>query len=387
MTVTTDRAIRVLVVDDTADLRFLLRMALGSESDIDVVGEAGDGREAVEAARRHRPDVMLLDLAMPVMDGLEALPLVRAASPGTQVVILSGFEATSMAASASAAGAAAYVQKGAAPDVIIGCVRRVARPDSPLPVQRATPPPRVPDDDDEREVTRLRAAIRSTAHELRNPVAALLGAAQTLSTKSDRLPVQTRTDLLAAIDRQARVLDRLTADLLAASRAELGVLEVEPERVLLLPVLGAAAATSSSVSVDCPPELVVDVDPVRLDQMIGNLLTNAQKYGAAPIWLTATAQGDLVAVEVSDRGPGVPADFQPMLFQQYARARGTRRAGTGIGLYLVRTIAEQHGGSAWFRPHPKGGAVFGFSVPRGRDPEDAERPAPRPGAGRSMTLG
>lgn len=370
MTVATTAAaaIRVLVVDDTADLRFLLRMALGSEEDIDVVGEAGDGREAVEAARRHRPDVMLLDLAMPVMDGLEALPLVRAVSPGTQVVILSGFEATSMAASASAAGAAAYVQKGAAPDVIIGCVRRVARPDAPLPVQSAVSLALVPDED-EREVTRLRAAIRSTAHELRNPVAALLGAAQTLTTKSDRLSAQARADLLAAIDRQTRVLDRLTADLLAASQSELGVLEVEPERVTLLPVLAAAASTSSYVSVDCPPDLVVDADPVRLDQMIGNLLSNAQKYGAAPIWLTATAtataQGDLVAVEVSDRGPGVPVDFQPMLFQQYARARGTRRAGTGIGLYLVRTIAERHGGSAWYRPHPKGGSVFGFSVPRG----------------------
>lgn len=364
MTVTTAAAIRVLVVDDTADLRFLLRLALGSEEDIDVVGEAGDGREAVEAARRHRPDVMLLDLAMPVMDGLEALPLVRAVSPGTQVVILSGFEATSMAASASAAGAAAYVQKGAAPDVIIGCVRRVARPDAPVPVRRSMPVALVPDDD-EREVTRLRAAIRSTAHELRNPVAALLGAAQTLTATSDRLSVQARADLLGAIDRQTRVLDRLTADLLAASQSELGVLEVEPERVTLLPVLAAVAATSSYVSVDCPPDLVVDADPVRLDQMIGNLLSNAQKYGAAPIWLTATAQGDLVAVEVSDRGPGVPADFQPMLFQQYARARGTRRAGTGIGLYLVRSLAERHGGTAWFRPHPKGGSVFGFSVPRG----------------------
>lgn len=366
MTVTTPSAIRVLVVDDTADLRFLLRMALGTEADIDVVGEAGDGREAVEAARRHRPDVMLLDLAMPVMDGLEALPLVRAVSPGTQVVILSGFEATSMAASASAAGAAAYVQKGASPDVIIGCVRRVARPDAVLPVQRPVPVASpVVVDDEESEVSRLRAAIRSTAHELRNPVAALLGAAQTLTAKSDRLSAQAQADLLAAIDRQTRVLDRLTADLLAASQSEIGVLDVAPEPVTLLPVLAAAASTSSYVSVDCPPDLVAHVDPVRLDQMIGNLLSNAQKYGAAPIWLTATTQGELVAVEVSDRGAGVPADFQPLLFEQYSRAPGTRRAGTGIGLYLVRTLAERHGGSAWFRPHPKGGAVFGFSVPRG----------------------
>ena len=362
MTVAAPAAIRVLVVDDTADLRFLLRMALGSEEDMDVVGEAGDGREAVELARRYRPDVMLLDLAMPVMDGLEALPLVRAASPGTQVVILSGFEASSMAASASAAGAAAYVQKGAAPDVIISCVRRVARPD-------ALPPARpvltaVPSLEPDAEVERLREAIRSTAHELRNPVAALLGAAQTLSRKADRLSPQAHADLLAAIDRQARVLDRLTADLLAASQSDLGVLEVQSESVVLLPLLAAAAATSSYVSVDCPPDLVVRADPVRLDQMVGNLLANAQKYGAAPIWLTASARGDLVSVEVSDRGPGVPVDFQPRLFEQFARLPGTRVAGMGIGLYLVRALAERHGGTAWFRPHPKGGSVFGFSVPQ-----------------------
>lgn len=362
MTAVAPAAIRVLVVDDTADLRLLLRMALGSEDDIDVVGEAGDGREAVEQARRHRPDVMLLDLAMPVMDGLEALPLVRAASPGTQVVILSGFEATSMAASASAAGAAAYVQKGAAPDVIISCVRRLARPDAdpspPRPVMAPAPGPA-----QDPEVERLREAIRSTAHELRNPVAALLGAAQTLSTKADRLPPQARADLLVAVDRQARVLDRLTADLLAATQSDLGVLEVRPEPVVLLPVLAAAASTSSYVSVDCPPDLVVQADPVRLDQMVGNLLANAQKYGAPPIWVTASAQGDLVSLEVSDRGPGVPVDFQPRLFEQFSRLPGARVAGMGIGLYLVRALAERHGGTSWFRPHPKGGSVFGFSLP------------------------
>ena len=102
---------KVLVVDDYDDVRMLLRIKLEGLG-YDVVGEAADGHEAVHLAATHRPDLVLLDVAMPRMDGLEALPLIRQAVEGVKVVVLSGFDQGAMAEKALEAGAVRYVEKG-----------------------------------------------------------------------------------------------------------------------------------------------------------------------------------------------------------------------------------------------------------------------------------
>jgi PAS domain S-box-containing protein len=109
-----DRPARVLVVDDSEDVRLLLTLKLGSVDGLEVVGEAPDGEEAVRLAAELQPDLVLLDLAMPRMDGLQALPLIRKSAPQVRVVVLSGFEDEVMADKAVRAGAARYVEKGAA---------------------------------------------------------------------------------------------------------------------------------------------------------------------------------------------------------------------------------------------------------------------------------
>ena len=109
---TATRPCRVVIADDVEDLRLLLRIALDAEGGFDVVGEAGDGAEAVAQVREHEPDLVVLDLSMPNLDGLEALSLIRAGTPGAQVVVVSGFAAERMAPAALAAGAIAYLEKG-----------------------------------------------------------------------------------------------------------------------------------------------------------------------------------------------------------------------------------------------------------------------------------
>ncbi|HVF11567.1 MAG TPA: response regulator transcription factor [Actinomycetota bacterium] len=103
----------MLIVDDADDFRDLLKLCLARMAGIDVVAEASDGQEGVLQAAAHRPDLVLLDLSMPVMDGLQAAPLIREESPEVKIVFVSGFEASEMEAKARVAGADAYVEKSA----------------------------------------------------------------------------------------------------------------------------------------------------------------------------------------------------------------------------------------------------------------------------------
>lgn len=117
--------IKILVADDHAVVREGLRLLLGTQADMEVVGEACDGVEALEKARQLKPDVALLDVAMPRMTGLEAASLIREVLPKTQVVILSMFEKEAYARKVLAAGARGYVLKGSSSDELLKAIRAV----------------------------------------------------------------------------------------------------------------------------------------------------------------------------------------------------------------------------------------------------------------------
>jgi DNA-binding NarL/FixJ family response regulator len=124
--------IKVFLVDDVPELRLLVRLTLEEDDSIEVVGEASNGREGVEGVVRAQPDVVLLDLSMPDMDGLEAIPLMRAAAPGARLVVLSGHEAGRISLEALDQGATRYVNKASDLDTIRQIVLDVARMDPPF---------------------------------------------------------------------------------------------------------------------------------------------------------------------------------------------------------------------------------------------------------------
>ncbi len=119
-------AIRVVLIDDSDDLRLLVRLALDREPDFTVVAEAADGASGVEAVAVHRPHLVLLDIAMPVMDGLQALTLIREESPGSIVVMLSAFSSSTGAPErALTLGAHGYIEKGMGAPALIADLRDV----------------------------------------------------------------------------------------------------------------------------------------------------------------------------------------------------------------------------------------------------------------------
>jgi DNA-binding NarL/FixJ family response regulator len=116
----------VLIADDQALVRVGLRKILESEPETAVVGEAGDGEDAVASARRLRPNVVLMDIRMPVLDGIEATRRIVAAQPGTRVLILTTFGLDGYVYDALRAGASGFMLKDAPPEEIAAAVRIVA---------------------------------------------------------------------------------------------------------------------------------------------------------------------------------------------------------------------------------------------------------------------
>ena len=118
--------VTVLLVDDDALVRAGLRMILSSAEDIRVVGEIGDGAEAVDAVRRHRPDVVLMDIRMPKVDGIAATTLLRAMADPPQVIVLTTFHLDDYVLRALRAGASGFLLKDTPPAEIVQAVRVVA---------------------------------------------------------------------------------------------------------------------------------------------------------------------------------------------------------------------------------------------------------------------
>ena len=167
---------RVLLVDDDALIRAGVRAVLGAEPDLTVVGEAADGAEVVPLARRLRPDVVLMDVRMPAVDGIRATELVLREQDPPRVLVLTTFENDEYVYDALRAGAAGFLLKRVPPQDIVDAVRLVARGDSllfPASIRRlaeryappdAVPRPALPElTSREAEVLGLVAAGRTNA--------------------------------------------------------------------------------------------------------------------------------------------------------------------------------------------------------------------------------
>jgi DNA-binding NarL/FixJ family response regulator len=125
--------IKILIADDTTLMRRLLAQQMAREPNIEVVGEAEDGREAVELTLRCRPDVVLMDLNMPHLNGIQAMERIRAQQPYTKVILLTAHE--DLASLGRFSGAADCLDKGCTPQELVGAIRRAHATATPDPAE------------------------------------------------------------------------------------------------------------------------------------------------------------------------------------------------------------------------------------------------------------
>jgi len=342
--------VRVLIVDDVADIRKLIRMTLERGGVFDVVGEAGDGSEAIAQARRLQPDVVLLDLSMPVMDGLEALPEILAASPNSKVLVLSGFTATEMSDEAMRLGAAGYMEKGGIVAKLGPRLRELIPFTPPSPNGRHVPAP---------EPATVGDLFSLLIRDLSRPLAVLHALASRL-LRADDLPPDAVRSAIDAIAREARNLEVILQTYSDTGKLQVGGLDLTlvptnlPQlvRELISEVTDITAV--HPVSVDMEDRVVVNVDPLRIRHVLMTLLANAAKFSPpnAPIELSTEIDNDTLELRVRDHGEGIAAATRNELFKKSA----------GLALYISREIARAHGGDVFLASCDDTGGVFALRL-------------------------
>ena len=374
--------VRVLVVDDTPALRRLTQLMLDGTG-FEVVGEAADGLGAIGEARRLQPDLVLLDLAMPVMDGLEALPKVRAEVPHARVVIVSGFDRRAMESQVIDAGADGYVQKGLPPEAMIATLRALfpdvretldeppAAPPAPRQAEPAAQPR--PEDEASRRIRELENDLEEllyvVSHDLSEPVHVVKGFAERLARRAHSDEEGEFCEfIIDAADRMQQLLDDLL-DYARAGRGELPRELLDPRRVVDHVLAGLDSAMSrvgGRVVVGDLPHSMVGSRLV-LTQVLHNLVANGLKFhrpGVAPlVRLEGRTQGVDVVFVVVDNGIGIDADSAERVFQPFTRLN-TRDAypGNGVGLAICRRLVERTGGAIRCEPSDEG-ARFVVEMP------------------------
>ena len=220
-----------------------------------------------------------------------------------------------------------------------------------------------------RRLSALRADFVSlVSHELRSPMATVIGSARTLQQRWRELKPAQRESFLALIADETNRLATLVADVLDTSRIEAGTFSYTFADVDLAELLRDVVA-AAEIGQDEVPLATSIADPVppirgdreRLRQVLANLVENAVKYSPSGelVEVSASALNGNVVVKVRDRGPGIASDDQSLIFEKFGRARsGKVLPGTGLGLFIARSIAEAHGGTLDVRSAPSEGATF-----------------------------
>jgi two-component system sensor histidine kinase MtrB len=195
------------------------------------------------------------------------------------------------------------------------------------------------------------------------------GFVHTLHHRADELDEQRREELWQSLLQQTERMALLIEQLLDLSRLEADAIEITPAplavREVLEEIAQAAAGDASAVDIDAPEGLVVPADRGALERIVGNLITNAFRYGAPPVRIRAEQRDSQLSILVEDSGNGVDPAFLPELFEPFTRSDRARAGatGSGLGLSIAHSYARAHGGSLVYEPGRPHGARFRLVLP------------------------
>jgi signal transduction histidine kinase len=369
----------ILIVDDEAGVREVLASFLSDRGHD--VWQASSGEEGLWALEERPAELVITDLKMPGMSGIEVLRRVRERWPAAEVVLVTGFGTMDDAVEALRLGAYDFLIKPV----------RLAR----LEILVHHCEERVRFSRDNRElrevVERLRDLnerkekfIALANHEIRTPTTVAAGMVSLLASQATGFPEETRR-LLESADRALRRLKEVVEDLGDLGLAQGGGLPVQ-RCCLRLEELRAGVSDLAAmyeglrpldIRVSCrdEPEVRIEVDGRKVLRAVGALVQNAVKFtpDGGSVCIEVRVEGPDLIFEVQDSGIGVPAAEQDKIFDLFYESADLRHhrtsdhhfggGGLGIGLPLARAIASAHGGAVEYRPRPEGGSLFLFRVP------------------------
>ena len=372
---------RILVVDDEVGIREGCRRVLVPQGfEVDV---AENGPVGLRKLRESRYDVLLLDIMMPGMSGMEVLRQSRQIDPDLICIIITGYATVELAVQAVREGAHDFIAKPFSADLLLQVInreleRRALRKEAER--VRAL-------EEEARELARAKAELQkleavegrfmlSLVHILRAPVAVLQNTIQLI--RQGYIPPEEQPEMLERAETRAGELLATLDDLLLLAYLKEGIGLSRAETVSLAEVLEGVLATMRpraerrgiSLEVDVRGDSRVRANPDHLRALWSHLIDNAIRYtpsgGRVTVSLWTDPERNLAVGAVSDTGIGIPADEIPRIFEEFYRTEEGKRmqeTGTGLGLPIVRQVVETYGGSIEVESEVGRGTTFRFTLP------------------------
>ncbi len=358
-----DNRVKVLITEDNFLVAEMIQ-GVAEEAGYIVVGRATDGRQGVEMATELRPDVILMDIKMPDLDGIEAAKIIQDRCP-TPIVILTAYDTPEMLEEASAVGVGAFLAKPPKVRELSQAIEIArARFGDLLSLRRRTRDLEVANKE-------LEAFSYSVSHDLRNPLMTIDGFSRMLVEKhSKNLDVKGK-EFLKIIHGQTQHMLQLIDGLLTFSR--LGHQEIRCSNIDMSDLARAICNEMNLFSPEQTTQLKIDIlpetmgDPAMIRQVWVNLLTNAYKFtrpkDKGVIEIGSIAKEDQNVYYVKDNGVGFDMQFADKLFGVFRKLHSQEEfEGTGVGLAIAQRIVKRHGGRMWAEGKPNEGATFYFSL-------------------------
>jgi signal transduction histidine kinase len=363
----------VLISDDSPDNTELLRQSI--EGDQMAVCFAADGEETLSQVEKEKPDILLLDLMLPKLDGFEVLKRLRAteATRDLPVIIVSARVQVDDIVQGLAMGANDYITKPFHPRIV------KARVALHYQAKRSR--------DELKRVSKLKDEFLSiTSHDLQNPVSTIISYCRWLLESEEETLTTRQSDAIRRIHKNGLFMHELIGDLLDLVRFEAGRMTLYCEKANIVATVEEAvernrfAATDKSILLST--EIASDLprlmaDPIKIQRVLNNLISNGIKFshpGASVVVRAVSYQGG-VKIAVADTGQGIPPAEQGLLFRRFGQLSVRSTSGeksTGLGLLIVKKIVDLHEGQIWVESEVGKGSTFTFFLP-GNDREPCMR--------------